>query len=309
MRETITFIVIQLLVLSSTLIVAGKPYLADYRPQIISEKPGVQDALQLLLYVVVITMILLVLKFLGLLRLRFLIDASVFVAAYFYAAILTDKAVPSILFAVLVIIFRQTKSLLLFNATSSIAIIACSLLFGLFIPPDIVLLILAGMSVYDVIGVLYTQHIKYIWIDDAMGNGRDGSRAITATAQKHRMIAQKKTQQSAKTKNGTAVQELVPSWRNTLALIFPEGTSSVAVVGSGDFAMPALLTASVTLAGGLFAGLICLVMSSAGFLGLHIFSENTSEARKTGIPGIPLLALSCIIGVMLSRLIGILPPG
>lgn len=241
MRETITFLIIQLLVLSSAIIVSRKPYLEDYRPEIISEKPGVQDVLQILLYVIVLTLILLVLKFLGLLRLRFFIDASVFIAAYFYAAILTNNALMSFIFAILITVLRQMNSLLLFNATSGVAIAACSLLFGLFIPPDIVLLLLAGMSVYDVVGVLYTQHIKYIWIDDAIG----GQQKTKSTAPN----VKSKRPQAAPVCLKKAIGGVVPSWRNTLALIFPEGDSAMSIVGSGDFAMPALLTVSVTIAG------------------------------------------------------------
>ena len=310
MRETVTFLVIQLLVLSSALIVAGKPYLEDFRPEIISEKPGVQDVLNILMYVIVLTLILLVLKFLGLLRLRFFIDASVFIAAYFYAAILTNNALMSFLFAVLVIVLRQANSLLLFNATSCIAIAACSMLFGLFIPPDIVLLLLAGMSIYDVVGVLYTKHIKYIWIDDAITipliKNAAGEERMEKPESKNTMQRGVKKQAL----NARRVKpEIVPSWRNTLALIFPEGNSTMAIVGSGDFAMPALLTVSVTVAGGILAGLVCLILSSAGFLALHVFSESSPTSRQTGLPGIPLLALSCIIAVMISRLLGILPAG
>lgn len=326
MREIVAFILIQLLVLSSAFLVADKPYLEEYRPDIISENPTAWDAVQIIGYVLIITVVLLALKIFGLLRLRYFIDVSILVAAYFYAVLLTNRFIPSLAFALLVLALRQANNLLLFNATSSIAIGSCSLLFGLFIPPDILLLLLAGMSVYDVIGVLYTKHIKYIWIDDSIIPASSNAPAAATTTCQGNKVSNATTAKITDAKIGVQSRPSPPqqhhhsppatlakcsvakSWRNTLALIFPQGMhSTIAVVGSGDFAMPALLTVSMTAAGGILAGLVCLVLSSVGFMVLQVFTEQAPQARKTGIPGIPILALFCTIAVLLSRLFGILP--
>jgi len=152
----------------------------------------------------------------------------------------------------------------LFNLTSALSIIGFGLLFGLFLPTELVLLLIAAMSIYDVIGVFYTRHIKYIWL------GRVGFN---------------------------------PRWRNTLGIVFPEG-SHFSLVGSGDFALPLVLTASAATEN-LVGSVILAGFATVGFFALQSYASRTKKTKETGVPGIPILALFCALGVLLAKAAGL----
>lgn len=263
------FFLLQLLAMTVAMSISGRPYISEFRPEIVSERPQASDIFSIFNLVIVGTIVLIALKFLRF-RMKYLVDFAVLVSSYYLAGLYTNLLLPSLLFALIVLAIRQSGNLFLYNASSAVSIVSFSLLFGLFLKPDLTLLLLAIMSIYDVIGVLYTRHIKYIWFGMA-------KRAA----------------------------DFDPSrWRDAIALIFPQGGGSFVMVGAGDFALPALLT--VSLAGSSIpAGIVSLILSTLGFAALQKMASMTKRAADTGLPGIPVLAFFSAIALLLSKALGL----
>ncbi len=264
------FFLIQLLAMLAAASLSTKPYVSEFRPELVSEQPQTSDILSIVGLVVVGTAVLIVLKFLRF-RMKYLVDLAVLVSSYYLAGIFTNLLLPSLLFALLVLAARQRDSFLLYNASSAVSIVSFSLLFGLFLKPELVLLLMAAMSIYDVLGVLYTRHIKYIWFG---------------------MVKK-------------LPAEFNPLWREMIAVVFPqERKGGYVMVGAGDFALPALLTVNLATSS-LPAGGISLVLSTAGFFVLQKIASMTEKSSETGLPGIPVLAFFSAIALLLARAAGL----
>lgn len=259
-----TFFLLQLLAMTAALSISGRPYISEFRPEIVSEQPRTSDIFSIFNLVIIGTAILIVLKFLKF-RMKYLVDLAVLISSYYLAGIVTNLFWPSLLFALFALAIRQGGSLLLYNASSAVSIISFSLLFGLFLKPDLTLFLLAIMSVYDVIGVLYTKHIKYIWFGAIKFN---------------------------------------PKWRDAIAVVFPQAGGGFMMVGAGDFALPALLTVNLA-GSSVPAGIISLLLSTLGFAALQKMASTTKQAADTGLPGIPVLAFFSAIALLLSRALGL----
>ncbi len=264
----IVFFLIQLLAMVTAASVSTKPYVPEFRPEIVSETPQTSDILSIINLVIIGTVVLVILKFVGF-RMRYMVDMAVLVSSYYLAGIVTNLFLPSLIFALLVLVLRGRDSLLLYNASSGVSIVAFSLLFGLFLKPDLVLLLMAVMSIYDVIGVLYTRHIKYIWFG---------------------MVKK--------------LPEFNPMWRDMIAVIFPQEKQGYVMIGAGDFALPALLTVNLATSS-LPAGGISLLLSTAGFFTLQKIASMTTKSSETGLPGIPVLAIFSAIALLLVRAAGL----
>ncbi len=264
----VVFFLIQLLAMVTAASVSTRPYVPEFRPEIVSETPRTSDILSIVNLVIVGTVVLVILKFIGF-RMRYMVDLAVLVSSYYLAGIVTNLFLPSLAFALLVLVLRRRDSLPLYNASSAVSIIAFSLLFGLFLKPDLIILLMAAMSIYDVIGVLYTRHIKYIWFG---------------------MVKK--------------LPEFNPMWRDMIAVIFPQEARGYVMIGAGDFALPALLTVNLATSS-LLAGGISLLLSTAGFFTLQKLASMTTKSSDTGLPGIPVLALFSAIALLLVRAAGL----
>ncbi len=260
------FVLVQLLAVIAASTVASQPYLEEFRPEIISEEPDEWDIAEILLYVLIGTVVLLAIRLLGF-KLKYFLDFTVFISCYYLGAILTYDGVAALVFGFTALAARQLSSILAYNLVSAATVVAFSLIFGLFLEPVLIAILLGLMSLYDVIGVFYTKHIKYIWFGKV---------------------------------------EFNPMWRNTLAFVFPgEGASPISLVGVGDFALPALLTVSVALKNPL-AGIVMIIFTSLGFLALQKYAAFCIKTKETGVPGIPILAFFSIIGLILSQSLGLM---
>jgi len=224
--------------------------------------------------VIVGTGFLVLIRLLGL-RLRLLVDSSVFIGTYYLFSIFFGFW-AGIAAGAIALAIRALPYLISLNFTTFLSIESFSLLFGLFLKWDLVLVLLAGMAVYDVVAVFYTKHMKFLWF-------------------------------------GGWLDEKVekPYWRDTLAFFFPEKARGskglVSVIGAGDFALPAMFVVSVAQAGGFLPATICAVFCSAGFLLLERGAGESKRTGVTGIPGIPTIALGAVLGIISCRALGLLP--
>lgn len=266
MRSVVVFVLVQLLAILAASAVAHQPYIEEFRPSVISEIPNAWDIASILGYVVAGTIVLLVLRRLGF-RLKYFLDLTIFISCYYLAAIVSYNEIVALVAGLVGLAARQISNITIYNIVSGVTVVAFCLIFGLFLNPALIAILLGLMSLYDVVGVFYTRHIKYIWFGKV---------------------------------------EFNPLWRNTLAFVFPTGMKKtpVSLVGAGDFALPTLMTVSMTLQNPL-AGVILLIAASIGFFALQKFAEFSSKTRETGVPGIPILAFFSIAGLILAKSLGL----
>ena len=103
---------------------------------------------------------LLILKILKI-RLSVLIDLSVFFSGYVFGSIFG----MGIFLGLILLTLRKFKEVWAFNISSAGTIISFSLLLAKFVTPNSMMLLLALLSVYDVVGVLYLPYIKFLWLE------------------------------------------------------------------------------------------------------------------------------------------------
>ncbi len=266
-REVVVFFAIQLLAIALAFASLSRPDIESYRPEIISAVPTALDIAQIVGIVIAGTTVLILIRLVGL-RLRLLVDGSVFIATYYLGSIFFGD-LPGFLLGAVAVGLRALPFLIFTNATTVISIEAFSILFGLFLKYDLVLLLMAAMSVYDVLAVFYTKHMKFLWF----GGWLDAR-----------------------------IER--PFWRDTLALFFPR--KEVSIIGAGDFALPATLVASVVRGGGMIPAAIVALSCAAGFLLLEKVASGSRNTGTTGIPGIPTIALGALFGVLTCRALGLL---
>jgi hypothetical protein len=266
-REVLVFLFVQIAAILLALLALGRPDIESFRPEIISAVPTGWDVAQVVGIVLAGTIVLIAIRLVGL-KLRLIVDASVFVATYYLGSIFFGD-LAGIALGLAAVIVRATPFLLFTNLTTIVSIESFSILFGLFLRYDLVLLLLAAMSVYDVFAVFYTKHMKFLWF----GGWLDSK-----------------------------VER--PEWRNTLALFF-QGRG-VSIIGAGDFALPATLVASVVRAGGALPASIVAVFCAAGFFLLDAIAGKSKKTSVTGIPGIPTISLGALAGVLICRALGLL---
>jgi presenilin-like A22 family membrane protease len=277
-REMTVFALVLFSALVLSFFAARRPDIADYRPEIISSQPGALDILNIIGIVIVGTGVLLAIRLLGL-KLRFLVDGSVLIGVYYLVSIFLGFW-PGLIGGILAVLIRASPFLIFLNATTFLAVESFALLFGLFLKWDLVLLLLAGMSAYDVLAVFYTKHMKFLWF---------GSRGKMS---------------ALPNLNGLGARIEKPYWRNTLAFFFTG--KNISVIGAGDFALPAMLVVSVLNSGGFLPALIVAVGATAGFLLLEFVAGESSKTEVTGIPGIPTITIGAALGLLISLASGLL---
>ncbi|MFH0961173.1 MAG: hypothetical protein V1820_00625 [archaeon] len=264
----------------SQFVEAGSLDLANYRPEILSERPGVGDVGRILLIVFAGTAFLVVAKLLGL-TLRIFVEAGAFAGAYYFVSpFLGDFA--GISAGVLMVALRATPYLLFLNLSAVLSILSFAFLFGTFLSWNLVLLTISAMAVYDAVAVLYTKHMKFLWLG-SFGN-RFGNRFGVF---------------------GGLIEH--PKWRETFALFFPR-KGALSVIGAGDFALPATFVVSVASSGGFYAGLVTAAFLVLSFLLLEKISSDSEKTFDTGIPGIPPMALGACLAALFLISSGVLLP-
>ena len=252
MRPTETFILISLVAFALLPWISAVPNLEEYRPEELVEGEEFMGGINIFKSVISLTVVLIILKKLKI-KLSFFIDASTFFSGY----ILGSMFGIGLPLGLLLLSLRKSKNLLLFNLSSSGTIICFALLFSAFITPEAGMLLLALLSFYDVIGVLYFPYIKFLWLE------------TTKTTQKKSKIIKKKSEEPTKQKERKYNFE-------SMAILFKNG-----MVGAGDYALPLMFSLSFG-----FKGLLSLPLLALGF------SFNQKLARVFGaFPGIPFQAL------------------
>ncbi len=263
-------IILSALLLSRLSLMPGSN-IADYRPEIISESPGAFDVLGILGIVLAGTAVLIIAKLLGL-TLRIFVEAGNFSGAYYFFGIFLGNEIYGIVGGILSIVLRATPYLFFLNAFATISIVSFSVVFGIFLPWKLALLIISSIAVYDSVAVLYTKHMKFLWFAGVLD----------------------------KIEN--------PKLRETFGIFFPKSGDGLSLIGAGDFALASLLVVSVGKDGGLIAGLFSAGIIFLSFLLLEKMTVESPKSKETGLPGIPPLSLGAVISCVFLLSLGILRP-
>ena len=159
MKQTASFLVIGLIAFMLLPFVTSLPNLEEYRPEELEKGKEIEGGITIFKSVLVLTLGLVILKFFKL-RLSWIIDFSTFFSGY----VLGNMFGFGIPLGLLILSLRKIKTKFTFNLASAMTIICFTLILSPFITHESSMLLLALLSFYDVIGVLYFPYIKFLWL-------------------------------------------------------------------------------------------------------------------------------------------------
>lgn len=139
--------------------VTSVPNIEEFRPAELAEGREVEGGFRMFQSLIILTLVLVVLK-VAKFRLSWIIDAASFFSGYLFGS-LFGVGLP---LGLLALSLRKTRIPELFNLSSAIVIGCFSLVIAPFMTPESSMLLLALLSVYDVLGVLYLPYIKFLWL-------------------------------------------------------------------------------------------------------------------------------------------------
>ncbi|MBR9681560.1 MAG: hypothetical protein GOV00_02040 [Candidatus Altiarchaeota archaeon] len=159
MKAVYVFLAINLICFALLPTVVGNPDIENYRPETFEVGSEEEGSISIFKTVLWITVMLFVLKLVGI-KIRHLIDFSAFSAGYLFGS-LFGMGFP---LGLVLLSYRKSDFIMLYNLSSIATIIAFSLIFAPFVTPDAALLLFALLGLYDVIGVLYLPVIQFLWL-------------------------------------------------------------------------------------------------------------------------------------------------
>jgi hypothetical protein len=131
----------------------------EFRPPL-SATPGVLDIGLILVLATFGAVFLIILKFI--IPLRILSHLVVMFSGFYLGSFF--GTMYGIVLGTFNILLRLSNNIWFNNLATAITAIAFGLLIGYFVDPGFSLLLIAALSVYDAIGVLYSKHIQAIWL-------------------------------------------------------------------------------------------------------------------------------------------------
>ncbi len=273
----ILFLIVQICGVAIAYAVTQSPaiqmHLEETRPAFISPDKGQENTVNIVAIGIVGTVFLILLKKYLRFKVRYVVIVAVFGSCTYLADILGFGALGSVVFGIVVTVLRERlDSVLMLNASVFISVLGFGAIFGHWVVPEHAVVLLIVLSIYDIIGVLITQHITYLWFG----------------AYKFEKI-----------------------WRDVLAFVVHVDESEIILVGAGDFGFPMLFTFSVTeflvqtqgKAFGLVGGSMVAISATLGFAFLQIYAMRSERSKDTGLPGLPFVTGGGIAGWLLARFV------
>lgn len=160
MRPIQAFILINVVAFLLLPLVQKVPNLEDYRPDEFRQGKEVAGSLSIVQSLLVLTVGLVLIKLLKF-KLSWFIDLSVFLSGMLFGSFFG----VGVYLGILLLSLRKTKIIELFNLSSSVTIVCFALLIAPFVTPQAAMVLLALLSLYDVIGVLFLPYIKFLWLE------------------------------------------------------------------------------------------------------------------------------------------------
>ncbi|MDP7079437.1 MAG: presenilin family intramembrane aspartyl protease [Candidatus Undinarchaeales archaeon] len=273
----ILFLIVQICGVAIAYAVTQSPsiqlHLEQTRPAFISPDKGQENTVNIVAIGIIGTVFLILLKKYLRFKVRYVVIVAVFGSCTYLADILGFSALVSTLFGIVVTVLRERmENLHILNASVFVSVLGFGAIFGHWVVPEHAVLLLIVLSIYDIIGVLITQHITYLWF---------------------------------------GAYKFEKMWRDVLAFVVHVDESEVILVGAGDFGFPMLFTFSVTeflvqtqsKAFGLVGGTMVAISATLGFAALQIYAMRSERSKDTGLPGLPFVTGGAIAGWLLARLV------
>ncbi|MBR9680380.1 MAG: hypothetical protein GOU98_00985 [Candidatus Altiarchaeota archaeon] len=160
MRPVEVFLLINLVAFLILPIVLAVPNLEEYRPEEFELGQEVEGSFDIFWSLLILTAVLIGVKFLRI-KLSWIIDLAVFFSGFMFGSIFKI----GLFLGLLLLALRKTRIIELFNISSFVTIICFAMLIAPFITPSAAMMLLALLSLYDVIGVLYLPYIKFLWLE------------------------------------------------------------------------------------------------------------------------------------------------
>lgn len=159
MKPVEAFLLLNVLAFALLPMVESRPNIEDYRPPELEEGREIAGSTEIFRSLLLLTLGLVILKLLKI-SLMWIIDLAVFFSGYLLGSLFGI----GLWLGLLLLSLRKTKDILFFNVSSAGTILCFSLLIAPFITPGAAMLLMALLSLYDVVGVLYLPYIKFLWL-------------------------------------------------------------------------------------------------------------------------------------------------
>jgi hypothetical protein len=140
-------------------VVMERPNLEEFRPAALEQGQEVAGSQEIFRSLLIVTVGLVVLKVLKV-KLAWIIDLAVFSSGFIFGSLFGLGPWLGLLLLAL----RKMQSIAAFNVSSAATIICFSLLLAPFVTPGAAMTLMALLSIYDVVGVLYLPYIKFLWL-------------------------------------------------------------------------------------------------------------------------------------------------
>lgn len=171
---------------------------------------------------------------------------------------------------VLILLMILVPRVLVLNIAVILGLAGIGTIFGLSISPIVAVWVLAILSVYDIVAVYWTKHMV------AMAKGMIASKAIF----------------------GFIIPTTASGFKEKISTVQPG--ENFMILGSGDIALPLILTVSVARVS-MWQALVVAIFSILGLLATHLIFVNQKERRP--MAALPPIAALSIIGYLISTFI------
>lgn len=172
---------------------------------------------------------------------------------------------------ILILLWLKKPNVLLQDILVVLAIAGAGSLLGTRMTPETVVLLLIIFSVYDYVAVFKTKHMV--------------------------KMAKEMIEQQAIL--GLVLPQKISDFKASLKQVQPGGEKFF-ILGGGDIVFPLMMSASV-LPSGIVNSLVIAIFSLIGLLANFYFF--TKPKKRKPIPALPLIALFCILGYLITNLI------
>lgn len=233
----------------------------EFRPPL-SAAPGIVDVGFILVLATVGAVALILLKLV--VPLRILSHLVVMFSGFYLGSFF--GSVYGIIAGTACILLRLSNNIWFNNIATALSAISFGLLIGYFVDPGFSLLLIAGLSVYDAIGVLYSKHIQSIWL----GQVKNEPPGFQITREKVL----------------DGILMAIPTRRG------------FEITGVGDYALPLVLVISAAKIN-MLAGLLIAVFSAFGY-------SQMQNVRGRVLPGMPFIGVGCTLGLVLCQALSLL---
>lgn len=170
---------------------------------------------------------------------------------------------------VIILLMILVPRVIILNIAVILALAGIGAIFGLSITPIVAVWVLAILSVYDIIAVYFTKHMV------KMAEGMVASRAIF----------------------GFIIPVQSSGFKEKLSAVQPG--ENFMILGSGDIALPLILTVSVARVS-IWQAVVVAIFSILGLLATHLIFVNQKEHRP--MAALPPIAALSIIGYLVVSL-------